>query len=98
MPATPTDLKRLHLLVEGHVQGIGFRFTTIEVASKFPVSGFVRNLPDGNVEIIAEGTESAIHDFCTALRQSRIYRYVTREHVSWSPGRGDIREFSISYY
>ncbi len=97
MSAVPSELKRLHLLVEGHVQGVGFRFTTVQVASQFSVAGFVRNLPNGDVEIVAEGTETDIHDFWTALRRSRVYRYVTREHVSWSPGRGDIREFSISY-
>ena len=39
----------------GHVQGVGFRYTTRSVASRFAVTGYVRNLPDGRVELVAEG-------------------------------------------
>jgi acylphosphatase len=84
-------------LVEGRVQGVGFRFTTVEVASRFPVTGFVRNLPDGSVEIVAEGAEPAVLDFWTAMKGSRVYRHVMREHVSWEPPLGNIGDFSISY-
>jgi len=94
---SPSESKRLHLLVEGHVQGVGFRFTTAQIASRFPVVGFVRNLPDGSVEIIAEGAEASVLEFWSALKQNRIYRHVMREHISWEPPRADIREFSISY-
>jgi acylphosphatase len=93
----PAETRKLNLLVEGHVQGVGFRFAAVEIASQFAVAGFVRNLPDGNVEVVAEGTESAVSDFWTALRQSRAYRHVTREHVAWSPGRGGFMDFSILY-
>ena len=78
------------------MQGVGFRVATVGIAARFAVTGLVRNLPDGNVEIVAEGAEAAIHDFLSALHQNRVYRYVTREHVAWSPARGDRADFSIS--
>lgn len=96
-PGAPEN-RRLHLLVEGHVQGVGFRFTTVSIAARFAVAGYVRNLPDGNVEVVAEGAEPDVLAFWSALQRNRIYRHVTREHVAWPPPRGDIRDFSISYF
>jgi acylphosphatase len=86
------------LLVEGHVQGVGFRFATIEIASRFPVTGFVRNLPDGNVDIVVEGPENSVQDFWQALRKSRLYRYVSRENPLWSDARGEFADFSVRYF
>lgn len=93
----PSEFKRLHLLVEGRVQGIGFRFTTVEISSGFPVTGFVRNLPDGDVEIVAEGPVAAVSDFLAALQRSRLFRYVIRQHPLWSAATGEFRDFSIRY-
>lgn len=80
------------------MQGVGFRYTTREIAARFPLTGLVRNLPDGNVEIIAEGGERSLQEFWAALKQARVYRYVTREHVSWAPARGGYGEFTISHF
>ena len=51
----------------GNVQGVGFRFTTQAIASRFPVTGFVRNLPDGRVQLVAEGTEEDLDRFHRAV-------------------------------
>ena len=47
--------QQLHILYEGRVQGVGFRYTTKSVANGFEVTGTVRNLTDGRVELVAEG-------------------------------------------
>jgi len=47
----------------GHVQGVGFRYKTLRIAREFDVSGFVRNLPDGRVELIAEGDKAEVSRF-----------------------------------
>src|SRR5262249_42896941 len=52
----------------GRVQGVGFRVTAEWLARKFPVTGWVRNLPDGGVELLAEGTDAAVEDFLRAVR------------------------------
>lgn len=58
---------RVHIYVSGRVQGVFFRQTTMQLAQKYGVKGWVRNLPDGRVEAIFEGNESvvkALVDFC----------------------------------
>ena len=95
--AAPSEFRRLHLLVEGRVQGIGFRFTTVEIASGFPVTGFVRNLPHGDVEIVVEGPVDAVSDLLSAIQRSRLFRYVIRQHTLWSAATGEFRDFSIRY-
>ena len=58
---------RKQLLYEGRVQGVGFRITTRRLASGFPVSGFVRNLSDGRVELVVEGDEVSVQSFLAAI-------------------------------
>jgi len=54
---------RLTVHFLGHVQGVGFRYTTRNIARGYPVSGFVRNLPDGRVLLVAEGHEKDVRAF-----------------------------------
>lgn len=54
----------------GRVQGVGFRYTTRQVAQDFAVTGFVRNLPDGRVELVAEGTPSELGRFLDAVHDA----------------------------
>lgn len=59
---------RLHAYVSGTVQGVGFRFATERAASALGLTGFVRNLPDGRVEIVAEGGDRELGDLISRLR------------------------------
>ncbi len=54
----------------GRVQGVGFRFTAQAVASRFVVTGFVRNLSDGRVEMVVEGAESEVNRFQGAVEEA----------------------------
>ena len=55
---------RIEAYFSGHVQGVGFRFTSIDIAERFPeIAGFVRNLADGRVEVVAEGPEEQVGAF-----------------------------------
>lgn len=54
------DFARLRIVFSGRVQGVGFRYTTHRIASDFPVNGYVRNLPNGTVEMIIHGTNTDI--------------------------------------
>lgn len=58
-----------HLFFTGHVQGVGFRYQTLELARGFEVSGHVRNLSDGRVELEAEGDESEVTAFVAAIKK-----------------------------
>ena len=59
--------KRAHVFYSGRVQGVGFRYSAREVACGFEVTGFVRNLPDGRVELVAEGEEEEVKAFLEAI-------------------------------
>ncbi|MEO6876490.1 MAG: acylphosphatase [Opitutaceae bacterium] len=61
----------------GRVQGVGFRYTALQVATEFEVAGFVRNLPDGRVEVQAEGNAQEVAAFVTALEE-RMYGYIRK--------------------
>ena len=59
---SPEPIRR-RVLFRGRVQGVGFRYTTASIARRHPVVGFVRNLPDGSVELVAEADAVALDRF-----------------------------------
>ena len=72
------DVVARRVIYHGRVQGVGFRATTAHIAWKFPVEGFVRNLPDGTVELLAQGPADGVHDFLTKVAtqfQANITRF-----------------------
>lgn len=94
---TPMFNRRLVAQFEGHVQGVGFRFTSVEIARGFAVTGYVQNMMDGSVKVVAEGDEQTLLRFLDALRASHIFRYVTREDLSWSAATGGLEGFTVRY-
>ena len=64
------DMERQLVYFTGQVQGVGFRYTARRVASRYPITGFVRNLPDGRVELMAEGTAADVERYVVPLRQA----------------------------
>lgn len=57
------------VLYEGRVQGVGFRFTAVELAAGYAVVGWVRNLPTGDVELVAEGAADQVDGFLAAIAE-----------------------------
>jgi acylphosphatase len=53
---------RAHLFISGRVQGVGYRFATVDTASQLGLSGWVRNLPDGSVEAVLEGVQEVVEE------------------------------------
>jgi acylphosphatase len=90
-------MKRIQVFFSGMVQGVGFRFTAERLARRFSVSGFVRNLEDGRVEVVAEGEETALVDFLTAIRGSGMKDYIRDVEARWSAAQGTFKGFGISY-
>ena len=66
--------RRLHAFFSGRVQGVGFRYTAERIAEDFPITGFVRNLPDGRVELLVEGDEVDLEGFIQKIRKSFLAR------------------------
>jgi acylphosphatase len=84
-----------HAYYSGRVQGVGFRFTAQHVAEGFAVAGFVRNLPDGTVEVLAEGPAEQVNGFLSALNQ-RMTEYIEEVRVEEESTQG-VRGFRVKY-
>jgi acylphosphatase len=67
------SLKRIHVVAEGRVQGVGYRMFVTDVAHRYHVSGWVRNLPDGAVEAVLEGDETAVDAAVEAMHAREDY-------------------------
>ena len=81
----------------GRVQGVGFRYTAWNVARGFDVVGYVRNLPDGRVELLAEGAPAEIEGFLRAIRET-LDRYIRDISVEPCPSLPTpLQEFTIRY-
>ncbi|MBK9139960.1 MAG: acylphosphatase [Verrucomicrobia bacterium] len=87
---------RMHVLYSGQVQGVGFRYTARTVAQGFEVTGLVRNLLDGRVELLAEGERAELEAFRAAIRESGLGSLIRQESVSWSEAQGGFRGFEIA--
>jgi acylphosphatase len=85
----------MHIFYSGHVQGVGFRYTVRSVAAGFEVTGTVRNLPDGRVELVAEGPRGELEAFQRAIREAGLEHFIRNEDVDWSEATGEFRGFEI---
>lgn len=72
-------MKAIRVHYEGRVQGVGFRWTTRSLAKEFDVSGTVKNLPDGRVELIATGEDSEVEGFLEAIKKSSLAGHIAAE-------------------
>jgi acylphosphatase len=87
--------RQMRVIYSGQVQGVGFRYTVRTVATGFDVTGTVRNLPSGQVELIAEGARDELEAFRQAIRESGLDHFVRDEDVSWAEAAGEFRGFEI---
>lgn len=88
--------KRVHIFYSGRVQGVGFRFTAEAAAHDLGVVGWVRNLRDGRVEVLAEGEETALKGFLEKIAQE-MAGYVKHSEISWEQPTGEFDDFGISF-
>ncbi len=87
--------RRLLILYTGRVQGVGFRYTVKNVATGFELSGTVRNLPDGRVELLAEGEAAELEAFRRAIQDSEVGGLIRQEDLAWIDATGAFRGFEI---
>jgi len=87
--------KRVHLFVAGRVQGVFFRAYTQARARELGLVGYVRNLPDGRVEIVAEGEEEALRKLVSFSHQGPPLAQVTGVKERWEPPTGEFADFEI---
>ncbi len=87
---------RRTVLYSGRVQGVGFRYTTQRVAARFAVTGWVRNLADGRVELVVEGEPAELDRFSTALDEA-MAGYIRGREVRDGPATGEFADFGIRH-
>lgn len=91
-----TTHQRHTVCYTGHVQGVGFRYSSHSIARGSGVTGYVRNLPDGRVELVAEGSRE---DLAAVLREirDRFSGYIRDEKCDVQPATGEFTRFEIRY-
>jgi acylphosphatase len=86
---------RMTVLFSGRVQGVGFRYTAKTVAAGFEITGTIRNLPDGRVELAAEGSRTELEAFRIALHDAGLAGFIRDEQVTWGEAKKEFRGFEI---
>ena len=85
-----------HIIFEGRVQGVGFRFTALDKANSHNLKGHVRNMPDGTVEMLAQGRAEDIDNCIDAI--SRTFdSYITAIRVNEVPVSDSLEGFRITF-
>ena len=99
-PTSPAPLNmslvRVHVHYSGRVQGVGFRYTVKSLVPGYDVLGIIRNLPDGRVELIAEGEQTELEEFLQAVRDSGLRRNIRDEEIVFGEGEDNFRGFEIT--
>jgi acylphosphatase len=85
-----------HIIFTGQVQGVGFRFTAFNIANRHQLTGFVRNLPDGTVEILAQGPAQTI-DNCIRDIEEEFSGYIRETEIKEIPPNPQCKDFKITF-
>ena len=85
-----------HIIFTGRVQGVGFRFTAFNIANRYNLTGFVRNLPDGGVEMLAQGPDDDVSAGVRDIKES-FSSYVTETKIEEIPVERQYEEFKITF-
>ena len=88
--------KRAHVFYNGRVQGVGFRFTTEEIANELGILGWIKNLRSGEVELVVEAPQEKLEVFLSRLDQY-FSTYIQDAQVSWQEATGSFKGFEIRF-
>ena len=91
----PSKIEAVHILVKGRVQGVGYRFFAQECAEAQDLKGWVRNVPNGDVECEVEGPRAAIERFLEELRHGPPMARVEDLQIQWLPAASQHADFQI---
>ena len=90
-------MKRIHILISGMVQGVGFRYYAIAHARKLKVNGFVKNLDDGRVEVVAEGDSRMLEELEKLLRKGPYGSKVEDVKVLTEQYKNEFKDFDVIF-
>jgi acylphosphatase len=86
---------RLHLVISGRVQGVGFRFSAYDEAKQLALAGWVRNVTSGEVEIVAEGSRENLQMLAAWAHLGPPSAHVTQVREDWLDSTGEFTDFRI---
>jgi len=90
-------MKRLRAIVTGRVQGVGYRASVQKRISLLGVTGYVKNLPDGSVEIVAEGLDDALNDVLDISMKGSAWSSVEKIDTEYTDAKCEFSDFTIAY-
>ncbi len=93
---TDEQRERRKVIFSGRVQGVGFRYTTVALARKYPVAGYVRNVPDGTVELVAEGDPQILDRFLADVEEA-MRGHIQERQVVPVKAREPLQGFTVRY-
>ena len=88
--------ERLTVYFSGSVQGVGFRFTALRISEAYKVTGYIRNLRDGRVELVVEGEPKELEEFLNAINK-RMSTYIRNVEERRTPATGEFKMFGIRH-
>ncbi len=88
--------KRIHAFISGRVQGVFYRANTEKRAVSLGLKGWVRNLPNGQVEVLAEGPEENLKQLMEWCRKGPPFSRVVEVHETWGVATGEFSNFSVA--
>ena len=91
------ELVRVHVFIDGRVQGVAYRFFAEKYANRLNVTGWVKNLEDGRVEVLAEGPAAPVETFLDRLREGPNLARIERFEVRREQATGEFSEFRIAF-
>lgn len=94
---TDTELARLHAIIAGRVQGVGFRMFVVDNAAQLGITGWVRNRYDGDVEVVAEGDRQTLGKLLNNLHVGPRAARVTNVDADWQSASGEFSRFTVRY-
>lgn len=90
-------MKRAHVFYSGRVQGIGFRYTVQDIAENLGIYGWVKNLEDGRVEVVAEAEENDLKEFLDKILKGPLGYYIKDADISWKKPLKKFNSFEIAF-
>jgi acylphosphatase len=88
--------KQAHIYYSGRVQGIGFRYTLQDIANHQKITGWVKNLDDARVEVVAQAEDETLNSFVQQINQ-QFSQYIKDVNIEWLPASGEFRDFQVRF-
>ena len=98
MKKAAKPLQRAHVYYSGRVQGVGFRYTAEGIALELKLRGWVKNLPDGRVELVCEGSKETIEELFSRIQKSILGPHIKKADVAWETPKNEFTDFTVEFY